>query len=287
MKRLFLFTAIILAFSISLGFATEKEGKKDEVLRKSQLGMPPDFGPDATSFPVPFNWLNQQNNPGGAAISTGYYYVDQNENLPPFWKPRHETANPFFQANLWRKIVPGPAIVPNEFWDSPENTDGYYFFRNPESMATSQQGVWTTSDSTDDAIAGPIPIGINGGFYFNGLRYDSFYVSTNGVIALTNRRYYYDKDGNRVVPEGSDNAYDPMSMTWFAGDPTRELSRWHRRVQSTFDPNTQTFTPVIDPQTDSFITLDGMPDNDDTPDNFGYYVSVLGQDPYFDPQNPP
>ena len=41
-------------------------------------------------------------------------------------------------------------------------------------------------DSTDNAFAGPMRIGFP--FYFNGVRYDSFYVSTNMLITLSNRR---------------------------------------------------------------------------------------------------
>jgi len=53
-------------------------------------------------------------------------------------------------------------------------------------------------------------------FRFNGMRYDSFYVSTNGLVALTNRRYFYnDQSGARMIPSGATSCYDPNSMDWF------------------------------------------------------------------------
>jgi hypothetical protein len=45
----------------------------------------------------------------------------------------------------------------------------------------------------------------------NGIRYDSFYVSPRGIIALSNRRYFYDGEGRRAVPANSFDCYDPMS----------------------------------------------------------------------------
>jgi len=65
-----------------------------------------------------------------------------------------------------------------------------------------------------------MPIGFS--FYFNGIRYDSFYVSTNGVVALTNRRYFYDVNGQRTIPAGATSAYDPMSMDWMVASRPRE-----------------------------------------------------------------
>lgn len=282
MKRFFLFSAFLLALTFTATFAGDGKDNSDELLRKSRIGEPNDFGPDKTSFPMPFNAISQQNNQRSAAISTGYFFVDSEERLPTLWRPNPERADPFNdEPNLWRRIIPGPSMLPKEYWDDPGNSDGYHFFRNPESFRKTVDGQgWQTSDSTDDAIAGPMPLGITGGFYFNGLRYDSFYVSTNGVIGLTNRRYFYDKDGNRVVPEGADNAYDPNWQGWFIGNPNNIDDVWHRDVER----DAVTGNPIINPQTGTFIMTDGL--NDQTPDNFGYYVSILGQDPYFDPLNP-
>jgi len=79
----------------------------------------------------------------------------------------------------WKQIQTGP----NQTKDP---TDGFPFFRNPG----------LTTDSTDNAYAGPIKIGFP--FFFNGVRYDSFYVSTNGLISLSSPRYEYNSSGVRT-----------------------------------------------------------------------------------------
>jgi hypothetical protein len=205
--------AILLSYNFSV--AKDKHANEEELLRKSNLGMPPTFNYARTSFPIPFAETTQQNNSKVAAISTGYYWIDSREILDqklfPDMRPNPTIADTNYQSELWRKIVAGPRIFPKSHWDN--NPDGKPFFRQPADL-----NFWTSpSDSTDNAIAGPIPIGIRGGFYFNGIRYDSFYVSTNGLITLTNRRYFYDQNGNRVIPAGATSCYDPMSMDWFAG----------------------------------------------------------------------
>lgn len=89
--------------------------------------------------------------------------------------------------------------------------EGYRYFRNPAqweryvNRLDNNPGI----DSTTNAFAGPIPIGF--AFYMNGIRYDSFYVSTRGIIALSNRRYLYDAEGNRAIPPNKTDCYDPMS----------------------------------------------------------------------------
>ncbi len=138
--------------------------------------------------------------------------------------------------------------MPRDYWDNNPG-EGHRFFRNPASIYGGEVDIFDHDsfdalDSADNAFAGPIPIGF--GFYFNGLRYDSFYVTTNGLIALTNRRYFYDSSGNRAIPNGRSDCYDPMSMDWFARDK-----------------NTANGTGLDDP----------------TEDNFGYLYSVLGNAP--------
>jgi hypothetical protein len=94
-------------------------------------------------------------------------------------------------------------MQPQSYWDrNPKLGKGYFY--NPGDK----------NDTTDNAIAGPIPIGFE--FYFNGIRYDSFYVSTNGVVALTNRRYTYKPGTDTIyIREGERHCYDPMSMDWY------------------------------------------------------------------------
>jgi hypothetical protein len=268
MKKLTLLLAVFALMLSDFAFAKkDKDANDDELLRRSELTMPMTFGPRRTSFPFEFSETTQQNNPGNAAISTGYYWIDNREQLDaklfPNMRPNATIVDTNYQPELWRKIAVGPRIFPKSYWDN--NPEGLAFFRNP-----ADGDFWTNpTDSTDDAIAGPIPIGIRGGFYFNGIRYDSFYVSTNGLIALTNRRYFYDANGNRVIPSGATSAYDPMSMDWFAGGVRG------RDTLFTFDGSGNRI-PVRDGN--GFIVYkDGL--NDPVPDNFGYQFSVLGADP--------
>lgn len=124
--------------------------------------------------------------PGGplskAPLATGYYVTDNDAPVSGApWQPSYE----FFDttgSNLaaWRRIRSGAnqGITTTPF--------GEEYFRNPNNP----------SDSTDDAFAGPISIGFP--FYYYGIKYDSFYVSTNGLVALSNRRYVYDLNGQRI-----------------------------------------------------------------------------------------
>ena len=275
MKKLLLLIALTFGLVMSSVLAKDKEADEEELLRKSQLQEPPTFNAGSTSFPRNFNPTSQWQDPGNAAVSTGYYWVDDREQLLSFpgMKPALAIADTAYQPELWRKIIPGPRILPKSHWDQ-NKQEGFAFFRQP-----ADDDFWTNpSDSTDEAIAGPIPLGIRGGFYFNGLRYDSFYVSTNGVIALTNRRYFYDVNGNRVIPPGADNCYDPMSMDWFAGGVRGRDTLWLRNWNNTQD--------TITPDGKRIPDLDGNGNvqyknglNDPVPDNFGYQFSVLGANP--------
>lgn len=179
-KALLALTFVAAASSL---FAAGKDGKTDEILRRSgnftAAGSYPQPIPNAAqSLPA------QRLTP---AVSTGYYMADSDENTLP-WRPNPgEFVDTTFQPGTWRRILSGPNQAPTSFWDN--NPDGYRFFRNPANPV----------DSMDNAFAGPIPIGFP--FYFNGIRYDSFYVSTNGLIAFSNRRYVYEeiRNGNDVT----------------------------------------------------------------------------------------
>jgi len=129
--------------------------------------------------------------PGGPAakapLSTGYYVTDNDapQTGPP-WAPNYSFIDTTgTELQYWRRIVSGPTQRVPSFWTQ-AGSQGYEYFRNPAQM----------TDSTDNAFAGPISIGFP--FYYYGRKYDSFYVSTNGLVALTNRRYQYDESGNRV-----------------------------------------------------------------------------------------
>ncbi|MCX7879034.1 MAG: hypothetical protein N2517_00005, partial [Ignavibacteria bacterium] len=210
MKQRFLFWPILFAILL-YGFNTLADDNKnegDEPLRRSQFFEPSPFY-ENSSYPRPFSALD---NPiTQPSISTGYYFVDSDDDAPDYWRPSVFIYDTNEEPGLWRRIVPGPRILPRTYWSQyPE--EGLRFFRNPAYPSDGNFFEGAT-DSTDDAFAGPIPIGFN--FYFNGIRYDSFYVTTNGLIALSNRRYFYDAAGNRTIPTGATSCYDPMSMDWF------------------------------------------------------------------------
>ena len=245
MKRFILFCIV----SIALTFSSSYSQKSDDVQRKSRL-LPGTLN----GFPQPFNELNNAHN--APAISTGYYFTDNNDPAGEPWRPTQRFRDIEDPATgEWFRILSGPRQVDKSFWTlNPDR--GLAFFRNPSLPIENQGDFFATgvsygTDSTDDAIAGPIPINLSSPFYFNGVRYDSFYVSTNGVVALTNRRYFYDAQGNRVIPQGETTSYDPQSAEYY-----------------------NTFWPT---QYASFSRVrvgDGLADQ--TRDDFGYIYSVLG-----------
>lgn len=198
---------LLLALCVGLlGFnSAATAGGKDgeDVQRRSGPNAPVD------SYPLPFTkgGANARTNP---AISTGYYFVDSDDEAPDFWRPDPtQFVDTLTEPATWRRIVSGPNQFPAGYWTNPTlNTfGGFAYFRNPGQM----------QDSTDDAFAGPISIGFP--FYFNGVRYDSIYISTNGLLALSNRRYFYEYDEygyptTRTALEtspGTFTAYDPAS----------------------------------------------------------------------------
>ncbi len=227
----------IILFTAVIVYAGDKDKSNDNPLRKSEQSISGPSAPNNTSFP--------ESVPASApSVSTGYYFVDSDDGVPLYWRPVNVIEDTNVDRDYWRRILPGPRVKDSIYWYQ-NNSEGLRFFRNPAYPAGTRSmfshGVENATDSTDDAFAGPIPIKFD--FYFNGIRYDSFYVSTNGIIALTNRRYFYDNNGNRYIPDGETSCYDPMSMDWFA------------RTRSG----------------------DGL--TDATPDNFGYQVAVCGNAP--------
>ncbi len=184
--------------------------KSNEIQRKSfyQLG----------TAPLPFNLVNNAHDQ--IAVSTGYYVVDFADDAPAYWKPSETIYSLDENPERWVSILPGPRLVEPTYWVN-NKEEGHRFFRNP-AYPTQTNGDFFEhndyfQDTTDNAFAGPMPLKLVGGFYFNGVRYDSFYVTTNGLIALTNRRYFYDEFGNKYIPSGEQTAYDPNSMDYFVG----------------------------------------------------------------------
>ena len=229
---------------------------------KSELGT--------LSTPQPFNEIANQNNRDDAAYSTGYFFMDANAVGVPRdakWKPNVRWELPEVDdPQLWRRVYPGPNSVPTgEIKEIDLDVEGIEmmrrgivpvsggnaqeglrYFRNPAQYPYYLRSGFAGADTTNAAIAGPIPIGFI--FHFNGIRYDSFYVSPKGIIALSNRRYYYDERGGRAIPAGSiSGAYDIMSADWFAGG---NRSR----------------------------TGNGL--TDEVPDNYGFLHIACGGDPF-------
>lgn len=204
------------------------------------------------------------------AVSTGYYFTTSRllaGDYSPFWRPT-------FLANIspgsdgtWLEITSGHRIQDPSFWDSQKNDEGMAFFRNPGNdnwpadntplpylydangdPVSEVEG--NRIDTTYDAIAGPIPLNAAGAFRFNNIRYDSFYVSTNGLIGFSNRRYLYDANGGRQIDPVTGDAYDRESMDWFIRGRAFESSTMSK------DPTVET-----------------------TPDNFGHLFVALGNQP--------
>lgn len=160
------------------------------------------------NYPMPFvqtgyEVTNPDNSP---AVSSGYYFTTSDQYLlQSDWKVVPTIKDTINDSTSWIRILSGPKQKPLSYWS--ENLDlGTGYFRNPNNQY----------DSTDNAIAGPIPIGFK--FVFNGMEYDSFYVSSNGSIALTNCRYYYASNGQRETRKNdySDStAYNTFSSDWF------------------------------------------------------------------------
>jgi len=225
MKKCFLLIVLATVMLWSVTYAGNENKNDNQLQAKSQFVDPSVNGGVGTSMPGPFSELG--NPVTSPQISTGYYYVDGDDWAPDYWKSAATFIDTTIEVDYWRRILQGPRMVDSTYWAANPG-EGLRFFRNP-AYPTGNRSFFTpgdvnATDSTDDAFAGPIPM--NFGFYFNGIRYDSFYVSTNGLIALTNRRYTY-SGGSRTIPPGSTTCYDPMSMDWFqrggrSGDGTTD-----------------------------------------------------------------
>jgi hypothetical protein len=159
------------------------------------------------NYPLPFvQEGSSMNNPKhSAAVSTGYYYVRSNDKIKAPWKAEPSILDTSSDKKNWRRILSGPNQRSKDYWHN-NPFEGLRYFWNPKNLR----------DSCDNGIAGPIPIGFK--FLFNGIEYDSFYISTNGAIILSNSRYFYDQLGNRELRNnnyGQPNCYNTMSMDWF------------------------------------------------------------------------
>jgi hypothetical protein len=112
-------------------------------------------------------------------LSTGYYAVDSDDDVPTPWRPNYFFVDTLFQPFSWRRIHSGPS--------QPISIFPYYFYR-PNQFNTPNDpnsGAPETMDTIDNAMAGPIPMGFTFNYY--GIDRDSVYISTNGYIGLCNR----------------------------------------------------------------------------------------------------
>ena len=101
-----------------------------------------------------------------SALSTGYYVVDSDDNVPTPWRPDYFFVDTTFHRTEWNMIATGPSqnAAPGHFFFDPSN--------NP------------IVDTQNDVMAGPIAIGMGHSWNFYGANYDSVYVSSNGFIGF-------------------------------------------------------------------------------------------------------
>jgi hypothetical protein len=267
MKKIQIIIIVISILTINIELSS-KDVKIDGISKLSKGTFPQPFydiyNVSNPKYPNNSTLGNPHNN---TAISTGYYFVDSDQYLGNTWKIDTQFADTNEEKQLWTKIASGPRQKPNGYWKNNEYSNmGFPFFRNPALPTQNngdffETGVAYGTDSTDDAIAGPIAFNLNKSFYFNGIRYDSLYVSTNGIICLTNRRYFYDTDSlspnykKRKLNQVINSAYDPESMDWFVNTLSKSAS-----------------LNVINEN--RFRYGNGL--NDSTQDDFGYKYAVLG-----------
>ncbi len=230
-----------LALCVAVQATAGDSGKGNDPMRKSNLyknGSPGSYPRNFSAEPA-----NPTKTTMDPSVSTGYYIVDSDDQADSYWKPYgflqpNNEVDLNYQPETWRKIVSGGHQFPTSYWVG--NPEGQPFFQNPATY-TAQFAFGT--DSVDNAFAGPIPIGFP--FYFNGIRYDSFYVSTNGLIGLSNRRYFYGDDGSRVQREVSTGVFSYY-------DPEAEDTRAQQGSSGASDP---------------------------TPDDYGFRCVALGKTP--------
>lgn len=196
MRRIMLLLCVlVLALPTARVFAGGGDEGTDETLRRSDDALGSYPGGPVNKSP----------------LSTGYYVTDNDAPISGApWTPSYSfddtTGN---QATNWRRILSGPNQRPASSWTDASSL-GLEFFRNPNNAL----------DSTDNAFAGPMSIGFP--FYYYGRKYDSFYVSTNGLIGLSTRRYLYAEDGTRIGYNPASNDTRPQHSGGASVDTMRD-----------------------------------------------------------------
>ena len=263
MKRVFVLLYAVLFAVITVpvfagGGDGEKEQEDPETLRRS---------------------VSLASYPGGpiakAPLATGYYVTDNDQpSSGAPWQPTYEFFDTTVDPSSWRRIRSGPnqGVTVTEY--------GHEYFRNPNNSTNNGDdfGGSIDTDSTNDAFAGPIAIGFP--FYYYGIKYDSFYVSTNGLVALSNRRYVYDLQGRRVGydqfsddprPRSGNPATDPVPDDY--GYRFVALNNSNSPVAGILNPKNapfpeSTLRSVLAPMWDD-LELSQVDPNTGLPDDFG------------------
>lgn len=101
-------------------------------------------------------------------LATGYYAVDSEDDAPEPWKVRYSFVDTTYQPSSWIRIQSGP--------NQRRTRAGNYYFWRPDQAGNPNM------DTTNDCLAGPIPIGF--AFNFFGKNYDSITISSNGYIGF-------------------------------------------------------------------------------------------------------
>ena len=104
-------------------------------------------------------------------LSTGYYAVDSDDDAPTPWRPNYFFVDTAFQPFTWTRIASGPQ-------QAGVNLDVKKYFYRPD------QAIGPSMDTTDNALAGPMHMGLKLPFAFYNVNYDSVTISTNGFIGF-------------------------------------------------------------------------------------------------------
>lgn len=172
-------------------FATSLPGPFN---RAPELGI----DPDADAYPLSDEYYVYPNNE--PAISTGYYVVGSSDVADTII-----IDTTFVNNQLVIDTVDGWKGFPEwlterERLDLGLDEETVVVMPNIPSFANP-----ANTDTRDNAFIGPYPIGFP--FEYNGRKYDSFYVSSNGVIGLSNARYFYNELGEKMGVNTDSDSY--------------------------------------------------------------------------------
>jgi hypothetical protein len=113
---------------------------------------------------------DRRGEPNAAALATGYFVVDSDDNAPLPWRPQYFFVDTGYNPIEWYRVGTGP-----QQFLSP----GAIYFFNPTYTIGS-----ANYDSSNDAMAGPIAMRMGQKWNYYGASYDSVYISSNGFIGF-------------------------------------------------------------------------------------------------------